>query len=108
MSIIEKSSDGLTLINVFRVKPENQDKLVALLIEATERTMKRLRGFISANIHRSFDGTRVVNYAQWRSRKDFETMTQNPESRPHIEAAAALAEFDPILCEVVDSISVNE
>lgn len=107
MSTIEKGRDILTLINVFNVKTENQQKLVALLIDATEQTMQHLPDFVSANIHQSFDGTRVVNYAQWQSRKDFEAMTQNPEARSHMQAAAALAEFDPILCEVVDSISTD-
>lgn len=104
MATIEKGSDILTLINVFTVPPENQQKLAYVLIEATEKTMKHLPGFISANIHRSLDGTRVVNYAQWQCREDFEAMTRHPEARPHRQAAAALAKFDPILCEVVDCI----
>lgn len=57
-------------------------------------------------IHKSYDGTQVVNYAQWQSRAAFEAATQNPAARPHM-AAAAIAEFNPILCEVVDSISVS-
>lgn len=28
-------------------------------------------GFTSANLHISLDKTRVVNYAQWRSKEDF-------------------------------------
>jgi hypothetical protein len=60
------------------------------------------------SIHKSFDGTKVVNYAQWLSREDFEAMTKNPEAIPHMKACAALAKFDPILCEVVDSLSVRE
>ena len=63
--------------------------------------MQHLPGFISANIHRSHDGRRVVNYAQWRSRTDFETMLRNPEAQPHMARAAELADFDPILCEVI-------
>jgi len=35
-------------------------------------------------------------------------MTENPHAKPHMEAAAKLAEFDPILCEVVDSLSLDE
>lgn len=107
MTTISKENKVVTLIKVFTVKSENQQRLVAVLIEATEKTMRQLPGFVSANIHRSFDGTRVVNYAQWRSREDFEALARNPEARPHMEAAAALAEFDPILCEVVDSIGIN-
>jgi quinol monooxygenase YgiN len=96
----------LTLINVFTVKPENQQPLVQLLIDATEQTMKHLPGFVSANIHKSHDGTKVVNYAQWRSQKDFQAMMQEPKVKPHMAAAAALATFEPILCEVAESIGV--
>jgi quinol monooxygenase YgiN len=107
MTTIAKDADVLTLVNIFTVKPDDQEQVSKLLIEATEQTMKRLPGFISATIHRSLDGTKVVNYAQWRSREDFDAMRKNPDARPHIEAAAALATFEPILCEVVDSISVK-
>jgi quinol monooxygenase YgiN len=108
MTTVSKENEVVTLINVFTVKPENQQQLVDLLIEATEKTMKNLQGFVSANIHKSFDGTRVVNYAQWRRVEDFEAIKQNPEARPHMQAAAALAEFDPILCEVIDSIGIDD
>lgn len=105
MATIEKGRDVLTLVNVFTVQSEKQEELVDLLIEATERTMRHQPGFISASIHRSLDGRKVVNYAQWRSREDFEAMTRSPEARPHMQAAASLAEYDPILCEVVESIA---
>ena len=101
MAMIEKGRDMLTLINVFKVAPENQQKLVDLLVEATDQTIRFLPGFISANIHKSYDGRRVVNYAQWRSREDFEAMLENQEARPHMKRAAEMAEFDPVLCEVV-------
>lgn len=101
MTTIQKSQDVLTLINVFTVAPEKQQDLVDLLIGATEQTMRHLPGFISANIHKSYDGHRVVNYAQWRSRDDFEAMLKSPEAAPHMGRAVELAEPDPILCEVV-------
>ena len=107
MSIIEKNRNILTLINVFTVAPDKQQELVTLLIDATQQTMRRLPGFISANIHRSLDGKKVVNYAQWESMADFEAMRKNPEAMPHMQAAAALAQFDPILCEVSDAVSVE-
>jgi heme-degrading monooxygenase HmoA len=95
----------LTLINVFTVEPQNQQELAQTLIDATDQTMKRMPGFISASIHKSFDGHKVVNYAQWKSRADFEAMTKHPDAIPHMKASAALAKFGPILCEVVDTIS---
>jgi quinol monooxygenase YgiN len=105
MSIIEKGGEILTLINVFTVAPEKQQQLITLLVEATEQTMKDLPGFVSANLHRSLDGKKVVNYAQWESAAAFEAMRSNPKAIPHMQAAAALATFEPILCEVIDTIS---
>src|SRR4051812_15267158 len=99
-STIRAAGGIFTLINVFSVVPERQHELAQVLIEATEHTMRHLPGFISANIHTSFDGRRVVNYAQWSSREAFEAMLRNPDARPHMTRAAALASFDPILCEV--------
>jgi quinol monooxygenase YgiN len=104
MSTIEPARRLLTLVNVFTVDPGRQQELVDLLTEATEQTMKHLPGFVSANIHRSLDGQKVVNYAQWESREAFDAMRANPQAVPHMKAAAALARFDPILCEVVEAI----
>ena len=108
MVTIRKGRDVLTLVNVFTVRPENQQKLVDMLVEATDKTMRKLPGFLSASIHRSLDGTRVVNYAQWRSKTDFDAMRQNPAAQPHLAAVAAIATFDPILCEVSESVSRDE
>lgn len=82
MSTIEKGRNILTLINVFAVSPEKQQDLVTLLIDATQQTMRHLPGFISASIHRSLDGKKAVNYAQWESMADLEAMRKNPEAAP--------------------------
>ncbi len=101
MTEIVQNNTITTLINVFTVAPENQQQLADVLVEATESVMNKLPGFISANIHKSLDGTRVVNYAQWRSQKDFETMLTNPDAIPHMRQAAEIAtSFEPLLYEV--------
>ncbi|HYY88664.1 MAG TPA: antibiotic biosynthesis monooxygenase family protein, partial [Chloroflexota bacterium] len=74
MATIATGQDVVTLVNVFTVRPERQQQLADLLVDATRTVMNRLPGFVSANIHRSLDGTRVVNYAQWRRVEDFEAM----------------------------------
>ena len=85
-----------TLINTFEVEPENADKLVEVLHEATA-TIRKLPGFVSANLHISTDRKRVVNYAQWRTHEDFQGMLADPESQPHMREAAALAKsYDPV------------
>ena len=105
---IAKSNPCVTLINVFTVLPEKQKALVELLVRATEETMQHLPGFISANIHSSLDGTKVTNYAQWRSAADFEGMLKNPVAIPHMKASAALAiKFEPTLYQVADVFSLD-
>jgi heme-degrading monooxygenase HmoA len=90
-----------TLINVFTVDPANQQQLINVLIEATEQVMRNLPGFVSANIHRSLDGKRVTNYAQWRSEADFKAMLGNPAAAPHLQKCKELATYDANLYQVV-------
>ena len=107
MVTILKDNKVMTLINVFTVEPENQQKLVDLLIEATEKTMKNIPGFVSASIHKSADGVRVTNYAQWRSREDFAAMLKNPEATAHMKPITEIATFDAHTYEVVESMSAS-
>jgi heme-degrading monooxygenase HmoA len=101
MVAIAKDNDVVTLINVFTVAPEDQERLVDVLVDATRVVMRRQPGFVSASIHKSFDGTRVTNYAQWRSLEAFEAMLRNQEAAEHMGEAARIAErFEPHLYEV--------
>jgi quinol monooxygenase YgiN len=96
MTTITTESSHATLINVFTVAPDRAHALARLLTEATEEVMAHLPGFVSANIHVSTDGTRVVNYAQWASAEAFSAMQADPTARVHMRAAAELADgFDP-------------
>jgi quinol monooxygenase YgiN len=91
----------VVLINVFTVDPAKQQQLVDLLDKATEAVMRQQPGFISANIHRSLDGTRVTNYAQWRSQEHFQAMLKNDVARAHMKEAGDLAlKFEPLLYAV--------
>src|SRR5215217_8013689 len=101
MATIAKHNDVVTLINVFTVAPHEQQRLVEVLVDATQAVMRKQPGFVSANIHRSLDGRRVTNYAQWRSQEAFEAMLQNQEATEHMGEAAKIAErFEPHLYEV--------
>ena len=111
MATISTEQDVVTLVNVFTVAPEDQQRLFDLLVEATEEVINKLPGFVSANLHRSYDGTKVTNYAQWRSREDFEAMLKHPDASVHLrEAARIAAKFEPHLYEVafVDEAPVAE
>lgn len=100
---IDSAQHVATLINVFSVDPETQQQLVELLVEATEQVMQHQPGFVSANIHSSQDGTRVVNYAQWRSEDDFRAMLQNSAAQHHMNAASELATTEPRLYAVAST-----
>jgi heme-degrading monooxygenase HmoA len=105
---ISKNGHEVTLINVFTVDPAKQQALIDLLVRATETIMHHLPGFISANIHRGLDGTKVANYAQWASIEDFQAMQKNPAAVAHMKEASALAQsFEPSLY-VVAEVSTTE
>lgn len=107
MTTIERHGPYATLINVFTVEPANAGELADLLEDATEAVMQHVPGFISANIHLSTDGTRVVNYAQWESSEAYQAMLADPTAREHMGRAAARAEsFDPHLY-TVESVHVR-
>jgi hypothetical protein len=61
---ISTENNVITLINVFTVEPANQRRLIELLTEATEVSVREAPGFVSASLHRSTDGTKVTMYAQ--------------------------------------------
>ena len=65
-SAIDTQTDLLTVVNVLIPKPEEQDKVIALLQKGMTDTMEHQPGFISANIHKSQDSSHVLVYAQWK------------------------------------------
>ena len=95
---ISKDKEVITLVNV---EPSNQERLIKILEKATEDVMQHLAGFVFANIHRSLDGTRVVNYAQWKNKQAFEDMLQNPEAQIHMNESLSVSQAEPHLYQVV-------
>ncbi len=67
MLTIDSDAEHATFINAFRCRPEDQDEVVRINIDIVEQVARHHDGFISAAVHRSTDGTRVINYLQWRS-----------------------------------------
>lgn len=98
MSIrIDAEIERQTLINTFSVAADDQLALVAELRRFTEQHARLLPGFVGTAVHASADGTRVVNYVQWRSEAALEAMLATPEARDHLRTVAAMAErIDPV------------
>ena len=102
MSVIAKGSDILTLIITIEVKPENCDALLDLIAEETQTFVRQQPGFVSANLHRNADSTRLVNYGQWESRQLYEKARARDEFKAFSKRVEALAEkITPIAYDVV-------
>jgi hypothetical protein len=68
--IVTQTSGLATMINVFDVEPEKQQQLIDIWLEEGKK-FELLPGFVSAALHRSTDGTRVINYAQFQKAEDW-------------------------------------
>ncbi|HEX8032399.1 MAG TPA: antibiotic biosynthesis monooxygenase family protein [Ktedonobacterales bacterium] len=96
---ISREGNLVTVINIFETKPEQQQELIDQWIRFVEEA-KGESGMIGTALHRSTDGTRVVNYAQWKSEEDLERFVT--KYREQMEARRTLAErVDPHTYEVV-------
>jgi quinol monooxygenase YgiN len=97
--IVSREGQLVTLINVFETAPEQQQALIDHWIHFVE-TVKEEPGLIGLALHRSTDGARVINYAQWRSEADWASFVR--KYREQFEPRAQLAlRVDPHLYEVV-------
>jgi len=104
-TILDPKAGYLTFINTFTVEPENAERLLQALKNATQEIFRHQPGFISANLHISRDRRRVLNYAQWRSKEDYVAMSKKPEIQAHMKHAAALAiSFDPVDYDLIDIV----
>ena len=105
MTNIAKDHSVVTFINIFTVDPENQQRLIALLVRVTETSVRHAHGFVSSSLHRSVDGRKVTMYAQWRTMEDYEAMRRDPTPAPMLREAMTFATFEPGIYEVVETFT---
>lgn len=91
MATLALDNSLTTVMVIFTVKLEQQQELIEAIKEFLE-TVKTQPGFVSANLHKSIDGVKVVNYAQWSSRSAYESFVNNDEVQ---SKAGKLREFTP-------------
>lgn len=89
----------VTQINVFTVEPDRQQPLIDYLAEAAQ-VASEVPGWMSASLHRSLDGTRVVNYAQSEDLDAAQRVVQHLKSRGLLEGNKAFGTAQPGLYEV--------
>jgi heme-degrading monooxygenase HmoA len=101
MEISIRPDTGVTtLVNVLVVEPDDQEKLIQVLKEGTEALFSKQPGYISASFHKSKDGRRVINYAQWRNPKDIDAFRSKPEIGEYFKRVRELAQYESIICDV--------
>ncbi|QIS20959.1 antibiotic biosynthesis monooxygenase family protein [Nocardia terpenica] len=102
MSVITGNTDVFTLIITMSVKPENCDALLELIERTTKEFISHQPGFISANLHRNTDSTKLVNYGQWENSTLYAQARARAEFKSLSEGVAELAEnIEPVPCRVV-------
>ena len=100
MPVIKANAGIVTQINVFTVPEGGQQALIDLLTEAA-KFASTTPGWVSASVHRSRDGTRVVNYAQSESLEAATRIIERLREAGWLERNRSLGEAHPGLYEVV-------
>jgi quinol monooxygenase YgiN len=107
MPEIRPAAAYATFINTFRCQPAHQPEVVQINIDIVEQVARTFPGFISASVHGSTDGTRVVNYLQWKTPEHLAAMQRSPEFQAIARRFTGLIEFEPHECEVVHVAGVR-
>jgi hypothetical protein len=100
MPTIRANSGIITQVNVFTVPEGGQAALIELLTEAA-RFSRETPGWLSASLHKSRDGMRVVNYAQSESPEAAQAVIERLRSNGFLTRNTALGEAHPGLYDVV-------
>jgi hypothetical protein len=76
--------EGVVLINVFRLDPDQAEAFVATQVGEYKRLQGLFPGSLSANLHVSLDRTRAVNYAHFSSVEAYMAMRQSSAFADHL------------------------
>ncbi|MBN8809400.1 MAG: antibiotic biosynthesis monooxygenase [Sphingomonas sp.] len=99
MPIIRANTPIITQINVFTVPDGKQQPLIDYLSEAA-KVAREVDGWLSASLHRSVDGTRVVNYAQSADRDAARRVFEHLNAKGLLEGNKAYGDAHPGIYEV--------
>ncbi|MGB3297366.1 MAG: antibiotic biosynthesis monooxygenase family protein [Phormidesmis sp.] len=105
MASLDLENQLVTVIILFKVKDAQQTAVVDKVKQLFE-VAKRQPGFVSANLHRSLDGVKVANYAQWENEAALEKFKQLLEAQAlGAQLQELIEEMDSHLYEIVASKS---
>lgn len=102
------NQEGITFINMFHTTDRaDQEKLVESLAQVTEEVIRYQPGFISTNLHRSFDGRMVTNFARWNSVEDLKKALETPGMLAHREVLRGKYEREGYVGEIVYTYAIR-
>lgn len=91
----------VTLINVLKVDPSQQEALVALLKRNIEIVVRTLEGWRGSRLVAAQDGTSVVIHSEWETPAAVEAMRNDGRMKACFAEILKLARFESILGETV-------
>jgi heme-degrading monooxygenase HmoA len=101
MPEIRDNNRLVTQITTVKLQPDTQNEVLRLMTERA-RFMATQPGFVSVSLHRSDDGSHVVNYIQWEDRDQLSATHHSPEFRRKWPRFGELVEeVEPCLYDVV-------
>jgi len=101
MPAIRQDNSVVTQITTVKMRTDNQDEVLKLMKERA-RFMAKQPGFVSVNLHRSEDGSHVVNYIQWTDKERLAAAHHSPEFRKKWPRFGELVQdVEPALYDVV-------
>jgi heme-degrading monooxygenase HmoA len=101
MPEIHANNGVVTQITTVHVAPDHQTEVLKLMTERA-RFMATQPGFVSVSLHKSDDGSHVINYVQWKDRNQLAAAHHAPEFRKKWPRFGELIEeVEPNLYEVV-------
>ncbi|MGY5811156.1 putative quinol monooxygenase [Rhizobium sp. LEGMi198b] len=98
------SNESVTLINLLKVKPGQQEALIALLKQNIDTVIRTLHGWKTTRLIAAKDGASVVIYSEWETSAAIEAMRGDPRMQAYFPKIAELASLD----SMVGSAVLNE
>lgn len=95
------SNQTVTLINLLKARPGQQEALVALLKQNIDTVIRTLKGWKATRLIAAGDGSGVAIYSEWESPAALEAMRNDARMQAYFPKIMALASLDSITGQVV-------
>lgn len=90
---IGQEQNVLTVIFEFNIEPEQQRELGEKIQRLVGEIVSKQPGFVSAHLHLSTDGRKILNYFQWADQEAFDRFRQNEAAQQQIRSV--ISQYGP-------------